>query len=115
MNDAVTAIIRDVRDRGRRGPVRSDDPVSDRLDLTPATLRFSPEEIADQVARVTPETARPWPCAAERIRAYHARQMPEDASWTDPRWCDPWLAVECRVGEQACMCRAARRPIRPRC
>ena len=83
VNDAVTAIIRDVRDRGDAALCDLTTRF-DRLDLTPATLRFSPEEIAEQVARVTPEDRAALALAAERIRAYHARQMPEDASWTDP-------------------------------
>ncbi|MCG6110899.1 MAG: histidinol dehydrogenase [Paracoccus sp.] len=83
VNDAVTAIIRDVRDRGDAA-LCDLTARFDRLQLTPATLRFSPEEIAEQVARVTPEDGAALALAAERIRAYHARQMPEDASWTDP-------------------------------
>ncbi len=83
VNDAVTAIIRDVRDRGDVALCALTSKF-DRLDLTPDTLRFSPEEIAAQVARVTPEDRAALALAAERIRAYHARQMPEDASWTDP-------------------------------
>ncbi|MDG1075868.1 MAG: histidinol dehydrogenase, partial [Planktotalea sp.] len=55
----------------------------DRMDLTPDTLAFSPEEIEAACASV-PETERAaLELAAERIRAYHERQMPEDASWTD--------------------------------
>ncbi|ODT61016.1 MULTISPECIES: histidinol dehydrogenase [Paracoccus] len=83
VNDAVTAIIRDVRDRGDAA-LCDLTARFDRLQLTPATLRFSPEEIAEQVARVTPEDRAALALAAERIRAYHARQMPEDARWTDP-------------------------------
>lgn len=83
VNDAVTAIIRDVRDRGDAA-VCALTARFDRLSLTPATLRFAPEEIEAQIARVTPEDRAALALAAERIRAYHARQMPEDASWTDP-------------------------------
>ncbi|TJZ92984.1 histidinol dehydrogenase [Paracoccus gahaiensis] len=83
VNDAVTAIIRDVRARGDAALCELTSRF-DRLDLTPGTLRFSADEIAAQVARVTPEDRAALMLAAERIRAYHARQMPEDASWTDP-------------------------------
>lgn len=83
VNDVVAAIIADVRARG--------DAVLceltarfDRLDLTPDRLRFSAEEIDDTIARVSAEDRAALSLAAERIRAYHARQMPEDASWTDP-------------------------------
>ncbi len=83
VNDVVAGIIRDVRDGGdaalcdltRR---------FDRLDLTPDRLRLSPDEIAAQIAHVTPQDRAALALAAERIRAYHARQMPEDARWTDP-------------------------------
>ncbi|TGN68261.1 histidinol dehydrogenase [Paracoccus liaowanqingii] len=83
VNDAVTAIIRDVRARGDAALCELTSRF-DRLDLTPGTLRFSAEEIAAQVALVSPEDRAALMLAAERIRAYHARQMPEDASWTDP-------------------------------
>jgi histidinol dehydrogenase len=55
----------------------------DRLDLTPATLAFSAEEIAAHCAGVAPEDRAALELAAGRIRAYHARQMPGDARWDD--------------------------------
>ena len=82
VNDVVAGIIRDVR---HRGDVALCDLTSrfDRLDLTPATLRFSADEIAAQVAKVSVEDRAALTLAADRIRAYHERQLPEDASWTD--------------------------------
>lgn len=56
----------------------------DRLELTPGQLRFSRDEVEDQIARVSAEDRAALVLAAERIRAYHARQMPDDALWTDP-------------------------------
>ena len=83
VNAAVADIITDVRVRGDLAlcelTLRFD-----RLELTPATLRFSPEEIEAEIARVSDADRAALTLAAERIRAYHARQMPEDASWTDP-------------------------------
>ena len=82
VDDAVAAIIADVRARG-------DDAVIeltaryDRLTLTPDTLAFSPDEIAAECARVTPQDRAALELAAERIHAYHARQMPQDAWWHD--------------------------------
>ena len=83
VNDVVAGIIADVRARG--------DAVLceltarfDRLELTPGTMRFSSEQIDAEVAKVSAEDRAALVLAAERIRAYHARQMPEDASWTDP-------------------------------
>jgi histidinol dehydrogenase len=55
----------------------------DRLNLTPETLAFSAEEIEAECARVSAEDRAALELAADRIRAYHARQMPEDAMWED--------------------------------
>jgi histidinol dehydrogenase len=55
----------------------------DRLELTPATLAFSAAEIDAACAAVDPQDAQALTLAADRIRAYHARQVPQDASWTD--------------------------------
>lgn len=55
----------------------------DRLTLTPATLAFTAEEIEAEVAKVPEAERLALDLAAERIRAYHARQLPEDQSWTD--------------------------------
>ncbi|RJL11269.1 histidinol dehydrogenase [Paracoccus siganidrum] len=83
VNDVVAGIIADLRAGGDRVLCELTARF-DRLELTPERLRFSPEEIAAEVARVSPEDRAALALAAERIRAYHARQMPEDASWTDP-------------------------------
>ncbi|WP_371054593.1 histidinol dehydrogenase [Rhodosalinus sp. K401] len=80
---AVAAIIADVRARGDAALVELTARF-DRLELTPDRLAFTPEEIEAECARVTPEERAALELAAERIRAYHARQIPEDASWTDP-------------------------------
>jgi len=78
----VADIIADVRARG-------DDAVIDlthkfdRMQLTPETLRFSDPEIDALVAKVPDHERVALDLAAARIRAYHARQMPQDASWQD--------------------------------
>lgn len=79
---AVAAIITDVRARGDAAVIELTAKF-DRLELTPETLAFSKEEMAAAVAKVSPEDRAALELAAERIRAYHARQRPEDASWTD--------------------------------
>ncbi|MCW1956230.1 MAG: histidinol dehydrogenase [Roseobacter sp.] len=79
---AVAEIIADVRARGDAAVIELTERF-DRLTLTPENLRFSPEEIAALVAEVPRHEREALELAAERIRAYHARQMPEDASWTD--------------------------------
>ena len=81
--DAVVAgIIADVQTRGDAAVIELTSKF-DRVDLTPETLRFSEEEIDALCAQVTPDERAALELAAERIRAYHARQMPQDESWTD--------------------------------
>lgn len=81
--DAVVAgIIADVRARGDAAVLELTAKF-DRLDLTQETLRFSAAEIAAECAKVPDAERAALELAAERIRAYHARQMPEDQSWTD--------------------------------
>ena len=81
--DAIVAdIIADVRARGDAAVIELTSKF-DRLDLTPETLRFSEEEIEAYCAQVNDADRAALELAAERIRAYHARQMPEDQSWTD--------------------------------
>lgn len=81
--DAVVAdIIADVRARG-------DDAVIeltarfDRLELSSDTLAFSESEIDAFCASVCDEDRAALELAADRIRAYHERQMPADETWTD--------------------------------
>ena len=78
----VAAIIADVRARGDAAVIELTARF-DRLELTPATLAFSAAEIAAEVAKVSPEDRAALELAAERVRDYHARQMPEDAQWQD--------------------------------
>ncbi|MDO6481553.1 histidinol dehydrogenase [Shimia thalassica] len=81
--DAVVAeIIADVRARGDAAVIDLTSKF-DRLDLTPETLAFSAEEIDAFCEQVSEDDRTALELAATRIRAYHERQMPEDASWTD--------------------------------
>jgi len=79
---AVAEIIADVRARGDAAVIALTERF-DRLTLTPETLRFATEEIEALIAEVPQHEREALELAAERIRAYHARQMPEDASWVD--------------------------------
>lgn len=83
VGDVVADIIGDVRQRGDAALIDLTARF-DGLELTPEALRFSPEEIAAQIALVSAEDRAALQMAASRIRAYHARQMPDDVSWTDP-------------------------------
>ena len=82
----VDAVVADIIAKVRRD---GDDAVLaltsqfDRLDLTPETLAFSPDDIEAYCAQVNDADRAALELAADRIQAYHARQMPEDASWVD--------------------------------
>ena len=81
--DAVVAdIIADVRLRGDVAVLELTAKF-DRLELTPQTMRFSPEEIEAECALVSDADRAALELAATRIRAYHSRQMPSDEMWTD--------------------------------
>lgn len=79
----AAAILAEVADGGDAAVIALTDRW-DRVALTPATLAFSAAEIDAAVAAVSPEDRAALELAAERIRAYHERQKPEDARWTDP-------------------------------
>lgn len=82
VDQAVAAIIADVRARGDRAVIELTARF-DRLELTPETLAFSATEIEAEIAKVSPEDRAALELAADRIRAYHDRQKPQDESWTD--------------------------------
>ena len=82
VDDVVAGIIADVRKRGDAAVLELTAKF-DRLDLTAAQLRVSEAEIDAEIAKV-PEAERiALETAAGRIRAYHARQLPQDEMWTD--------------------------------
>ncbi|HHS94764.1 MAG TPA: histidinol dehydrogenase, partial [Rhodobacterales bacterium] len=83
VDDTVAAIIADVRARGDAAVLELTAKF-DRLALAVDGLRFSPEEIAEEAAKVPAPERAALELAAERIRAYHVRQLPEDQLWTDP-------------------------------
>ena len=83
VDQAVAGIIDAVRARGDNAVIELTARF-DRLDLTPETMAFSADEIAAECARVSGQDRAALDLAAERIRAYHVRQMPLDARWTDP-------------------------------
>jgi histidinol dehydrogenase len=78
----VADIIADVRARGDAAVLELTAKF-DRLDLTADTMRFSEAEIASECAKVDDADRAALELAADRIRAYHSRQMPADAMWTD--------------------------------
>ncbi|MEL6464403.1 MAG: histidinol dehydrogenase [Pseudomonadota bacterium] len=81
--DAVVAdIIADVRKRGDAAVIDLTAKF-DRIALTPDTLRISADEVAQATDKVSAEDRAALDLAAARIRAYHEKQLPQDAQWTD--------------------------------
>ena len=78
----VSEIIQQVRETGDAAVIALTERF-DRVTLTPQTLRISEAEIARAVEQVAAEDRAALEVAAERIRAYHIRQRPEDCQWTD--------------------------------
>ena len=78
----VRKIVADVRANGDTALIAMTEKF-DRLSLTPDTLEIGKDEIEAEVAKVDPEDMAALKLAAERIRVYHERQIPEDQMWTD--------------------------------
>ncbi|MGB2408313.1 MAG: histidinol dehydrogenase [Paracoccaceae bacterium] len=83
VQNVVAEIISEVRADGDKAVLRLTEKF-DRLALTADQMRFSKDEIAQYCAEVGREDRAALELAAERIRAYHQKQLPEDAQWTDP-------------------------------
>jgi histidinol dehydrogenase len=79
---AVAAILDDVRERGDAAIIDYTRRF-DRVNLTPDSLRFSAAEIVAGAARCPPAQLAALQFAAERIEAFHRRQLPEDLDFTD--------------------------------
>lgn len=95
VDHVVAGIIQDVRARGDAAVLELTSKF-DRLDLTSETMRFSAEEIEAECAKVSDEERAALELAAERIRAYHLRQMPKDDRWVDESGAElgwRWTAV----------------------
>src|SRR5690349_16398756 len=73
---AVTQILADVKAHGDAAVI--DYTVRfDRLTLTPSTMRVPTQDLAAAASSCAPETLAALRLAAERIEAYHRRQVPE--------------------------------------
>ncbi|MDR9427260.1 MAG: histidinol dehydrogenase [Salibaculum sp.] len=82
VDQAVGEIIADLRARGDAALLELTARF-DRLDLAADELRMSEAEIARHAAAVPEDQRAALEQAAARIRAYHERQVPEDAWWED--------------------------------
>ncbi|UWP94549.1 histidinol dehydrogenase [Aliiroseovarius crassostreae] len=87
VDDIVAGIIADVRARGDAAVLELTAKF-DRLELTADRLRFSESEIAAECAKVAEADREALELAAARIRAYHEKQLPADAMWTDDSGAD---------------------------
>lgn len=79
---AAAAIIAEVRARGDAA-IADFTQRFDRVALTPARFRVTPEEIADADAATPPALAAALDTAAARIAAFHRAQMPADLATRD--------------------------------
>jgi histidinol dehydrogenase len=79
---AVRGLIADVRARGDAALVELTNKF-DRANITIADLKISAAEIDAALAKVTAEQRAAIEIAADRIEAYHRRQLPKDESFRD--------------------------------
>ncbi|MEM8869170.1 MAG: histidinol dehydrogenase [Pseudomonadota bacterium] len=79
---AVAGIVRDVRQRGDAAVIELTQRF-DRLSLTPETMALTPDDFDRAEASVPAEERDALSLAADRIRSYHLRQLPEATHWTD--------------------------------
>lgn len=82
VDDTVAEIIARVRAEGDAAVIALTEKF-DRLALTAETLRISDDEVTQAAAGVPEDQRVALTLAADRIRAYHERQRPENAEWTD--------------------------------
>jgi histidinol dehydrogenase len=82
VDGVVARIIDDVAERGDAALVEYTNRF-DRVSLTAATLRLGPDEIAAGADAAPPDTVAALRVAAERIEAFHRRQLPSDIDYID--------------------------------
>jgi len=96
VNEAVAAILKDVANRGDAAVVEYTNRF-DRQNLGAAELAFSAEELDQALAKIEPDLLAALKLAAERIEAFHERQLPDMEDYTDEdgvRLGYRWTAVE---------------------
>lgn len=82
VNAVVSEILENIRRRGDKAVLDYTNKF-DRLDLTEQTMRISDEEIEQAVAACDKETLDALYLAAERIEAFHEKQLPESHFFND--------------------------------
>ena len=96
VGEVVDGILTQVRTQGDAALIELTSKF-DHLDLTSEGLAFSKTEIDAEIAKVPDAECKALKLAADRIRAYHEKQVPQDAWWEDSvgaqlGW--RWSAVE---------------------
>ena len=82
VNEAVAAILKDVKHRGDAAVVEYTNKF-DRQNLGAADLAITAEEVDAAMAEIEPDLLAALKLAAERIEAFHERQLPEFEDYTD--------------------------------
>jgi histidinol dehydrogenase len=82
VDDAVATILGDVNARGDAALVDYTARF-DRVTLTPARLRLSPQEIAETADKAPVDTVAALRIAAERVDSFHRRQLPQSIDYVD--------------------------------
>ncbi|MGY3449786.1 histidinol dehydrogenase [Bradyrhizobium sp. USDA 4353] len=93
---AARAIVDDVAKRGDAALLEATAKF-DRLELTPATLRVTPDEIQAAVKACDAATVDALTFARDRIEAFHLKQLPSDQRFTDAAGVElgwRWSAIE---------------------
>jgi len=81
---AVDTIVADVLQSGDYAVIEATKRY-DRLELTPATMRISAQEIDAAAQQCSAETLAALRLAADRIESYHRRLLPQDLDYVDPQ------------------------------
>ena len=82
VNEAVASILKDVKMRGDAAVVDYTNKF-DRQNLTAADLAITVEELDAATQQIEPELFSALKLAAERIEAFHERQLPDMEDYTD--------------------------------
>lgn len=96
VSEIVRGIIEDVATRGDEAVIELTTKF-DRFDAGAKGLRITESEIIEACEQIDSATMEALETAADRIRAFHARQMPEDLDYVDEvgvRLGQNWKAVE---------------------
>lgn len=96
VRDVVTDIIRDVTDRGDEA-LYDLTTKFDRFDARARDLKVTEAEVSAACAQVDAETMQALELAANRIRGFHEKQIPDDLDYVDEagvRLGQSWQAVE---------------------